>query len=102
MEVPTGRQILIVDDDPDIAALLARVFALDGHTTRWAPDGPRVLELLEAEPPDLLTLDVNMPRMSGIEVLTQLRASPRLRGLQVVVLTSREDVLPQVRLQRTR
>lgn len=99
MEHPSGRRILIVDDDPEIAALLACVFALGGHTTRWAPDGPRALELLEAELPDLLTLDVNMPGMSGIEVLRQLRASPRLQGLQVVVLTSREDVLPQMRLQ---
>lgn len=95
-------QIMIVEDDPDIAQLLGRVFRLGGYTTAWAPDGLQALARLEAETPDLLTLDMNMPQMSGAEVLTRLRAAPRSSQLPVLVLTSREELPPQVYAQANR
>lgn len=94
MASPGNPQILIVEDDPDIAHLLGRVFRMGGYTTIWAPDGIQALERLEVEQPDLMTLDMNMPHMSGFEVLAQLRAAPRHRELPVIILTSR-GILPQ-------
>lgn len=100
-QLPTA-QILIVEDDPDIATLLARVFQLAGYTTAWAPDGLQALAQLEAGPPSLMTLDINMPRMSGVEVLARIRAAPGQRALPVIVLTSREELPQQVYTQATR
>jgi CheY-like chemotaxis protein len=64
-------------------------------------NGQRALELLTAAPPRLITLDLNMPHLSGVEVLSRIRATPRLHDLPVVVLTSREDVPPVVQAQAT-
>lgn len=94
-------QILLVEDEPAIAELLTRVFAMGGYTTCWAPHGQRALELLAAAPPGLMTLDLNMPHLSGVEVLSQIRATPRLHDLPVVVLTSREEVPVVVQAQAT-
>jgi DNA-binding response OmpR family regulator len=98
----TSPQIMIVEDDPDIAQLLGRIFHIGGYTTAWAPDGLQALARLEDEPPDLMTLDVNMPHLSGVEVLTQIRATPVGRELPVLVLTSREELPQQVYTQASK
>lgn len=99
MEAPT--QILLVEDEPAIAELLARVFAMGGYTTCWVSHGQQALDLLATASPRLMTLDLNMPHLSGVEVLSRIRATPRLGDLPVVVLTSREDVPPVVQAQAT-
>lgn len=94
-------QILIVEDDLDIAQLLARVFGLGGYSTAMAPDARSALEVLATEPPDLMTLDINLPDMSGVEVLSQVRRAPQHQALPVIVLTSRDDLPQQVQRQAT-
>lgn len=102
MSQPASPQIMIVEDDPDIAQLLGRVFSIGGYTTAWAPDGLQALARLEAEQPDLMTLDVNMPHLSGVEVLTRIRATPGGHTLPVIVLTSREELPQQVYAQASK
>lgn len=92
MSDPAEYQILIVEDDPDLALLLQRVLYLGGYTSCWAPDGARALELLALGPPRMLTLDMNMPGLSGPEVLQRIRATPCLARLPVLILTSREEL----------
>ena len=76
-----SRHILIVDDDPDIAALLRQIMFGEGHTTSVAQNGEKAESLARARNPDLVILDLNLPGISGIEVCRRLReflASPIL------------------------
>ncbi|HEX8914968.1 MAG TPA: response regulator [Humisphaera sp.] len=70
---PAAHTILIVDDVADARDMLARLLRLDGHDARTAEDGPTALASVEADPPDLVLLDVTMPEMDGLEVLRRLR-----------------------------
>ncbi len=66
------KKVLVVDDDPDIVLMLTDRLEALGYTTLAAGDGQRALELLESEEPGLVLLDLQMPRMTGLEVLEQL------------------------------
>jgi CheY-like chemotaxis protein len=82
--------ILLVDDDPDILRLLTMTLRPEGFRLLSASDGDAALEIARAERPDLLLLDWNMPRRSGLEVCRALRGEPdpRLRDVPVVLLTA--------------
>jgi DNA-binding response OmpR family regulator len=71
--VTSSRHILIVDDDPDIAALLRQLMFGEGHTTSIAQNGEMAESLARARNPDLVILDLNLPGISGIEVCRRLR-----------------------------
>ena len=66
------KKVLVVDDDPDIVLMLTDRLETLGYPTLVAGDGQRALELLESEEPGLVLLDLQMPRMTGLEVLEQL------------------------------
>jgi two-component system response regulator MprA len=69
------RTILVADDDQSLRILLVRILALDGYEVRATADGLEALEAVIAERPDALVLDVDMPRLTGIELCRRLRAS---------------------------
>ncbi len=79
-------QLLIVDDEQGIRQLLTLVFEREGHRVRAAEGGRRALELLRAEPSDLMISDVKMPDMNGIELLRAAREL--LPDLAVVMMTA--------------
>lgn len=82
-------RILIVEDDGDMVALATRWLERAKHEVRHATDGPAGLKALEAEPlPDLVLLDVMLPRVDGFEVLRRMRAAPRTKALPVIMVTS--------------
>lgn len=92
-----AHHILIVDDDPHIRDLLA--FALDkaGMTTEQAADGEAALARIGARVPDLIVLDINMPRLNGLDLCRQLRGSGgALATVPILFLSSRDDVLDRV------
>jgi DNA-binding response OmpR family regulator len=79
MAKPQG-DVLVVDDDPDIAAMISDVLRDEGYTVRTAADELLALAALEADHPDLLLLDLNLPGMHGLGVLYAARAaSPESR-----------------------
>ena len=84
-----GR-IILADDDELIAELVIDAFMAAGHAVGWLQNGRSALELVKRRPPDLLILDCNMPEMSGIMVLREMRKSPALYNLPVLALTGRQ------------
>jgi CheY-like chemotaxis protein len=63
-----GLQVLVVEDDPDLAAGLAGWLGRCGHEARVAPDGPTALRVASSSPPDVVLLDLGLPGMDGLEV----------------------------------
>jgi len=81
--------VLIVDDSVTIRRTLEQVLIAAGFTTRQAHDGYEALEMMENELPRVVILDVEMPRLSGFELLTIMRSSPQYQQARVAMLTSR-------------
>jgi len=87
------RTILIADDDPHIRQLLVFALAKAGLETIEAEDGEGALAQIASHSPDLVILDINMPRMDGIEVCRRLRAQG---DLPILFLSSRDDEIDRV------
>jgi DNA-binding response OmpR family regulator len=81
--------ILVVDDEPEICELVSYNLAREGYRVLTERDGESGLERVFKSPPDLLILDLLLPKLSGLEVLQALRAEPRTRSLPVLVLSAR-------------
>ncbi len=80
--------ILIVDDDPDILDNIITVLETQPYRLNTARDGKQCLEIIKHEVPDLLILDLLMPRMDGWGVIREMRTEPRFAGLPIMVLTT--------------
>lgn len=81
-------KVLVVDDEPDVRNFLAACIEDAGFNVRTAVDGADALEKLQAEPPDLMTLDMVMPRVSGINLMRKLRRIEQFARLPVIVITA--------------
>ncbi len=81
--------VLIVDDDPDIRELIAFKLRALGFTIEAAADGEAALAAALAAPPDLILLDVMMPKMSGHDVTKQLRANGSTEATPIILLTAK-------------
>lgn len=79
----------MVDDEPQIRALLSGYLSSRGYRVRVATEGLHALALVDQEPPDLIVLDIHMPGMNGIAVLKRLRATNYAGG--VILMTSSPD-----------
>ena len=88
-----SHKILIVDDDPHIRQVLAFALGKAGMQTTEANDGEGALEAVAAQRPDLVVLDINMPRMNGLDVCRKLRA---FDDLPILFLSSRDDEIDRV------
>jgi CheY-like chemotaxis protein len=89
----TLMSALVVEDDPDYAALLAAMLLDGGYTVRTATDGVHALEQVRTERPDFITLDIQMPRQSGVLFCRQLKSDPQFRDIPVIIVTgiTRDD-----------
>ena len=90
-EAPETATILVVDDEPDLVELLQYALEAEGFTVLTAGDGVEGLAVAEAEKPDLLVVDIMMPRMDGIELTEQVRERGALRLTPILMLTARTD-----------
>jgi DNA-binding response OmpR family regulator len=82
-------RILIVEDEPNIVLSLEYLMKREGWATTVAPDGEAALAALEQAPPDLVVLDVMLPKLNGFEVCRRMRADPRWREVRVLMLTAK-------------
>ncbi len=84
----TGKRILLVEDDRFLRRACEASLRQRGLTVLCAADGEEGLRLARAEPPDLILLDLLMPKLSGIEVLRALKAEETTRAIPVLVLSN--------------
>jgi CheY-like chemotaxis protein len=80
--------ILVVDDDPDILEGITTILETQPYRLATARDGKKCMEMIGQDVPDLLILDLLMPRMDGWGVIRELRSEPRFSGLPIMVLTT--------------
>ncbi|MGE0441996.1 MAG: response regulator transcription factor [Gemmatimonadales bacterium] len=90
-----SRRILVVEDQPELAELLARNLAIEGFEVRTAADGREVVPLARAWKPDLVILDLMLPGLDGFEVLRGLRAEQR--QVPVIILSARGEEADKIR-----
>ena len=88
------RTILIADDEPEVVQLVRMILEWEGYTVVAAADGLETLELVETHNPDLILLDVRMPKMSGLTVLEHLAKSEAVAipVIMLSVVTTQPDV----------
>ena len=91
MNETVSHRILVVDDEPDITALVAYHLAKEGYRVTTASTGRDALRAAREERPDLMVLDLMLPGASGYDVLTELRRRDETKELGVIVLTARKD-----------
>ena len=89
-----AEKIVLVDDDQNITTSVSMALKSEGYTVKAFNDGEAGLAGIEAETPNLVVLDIKMPRMDGMEVLTRLRQ--KAQDLPVIFLTSKDDEVDEV------
>src|SRR4051794_14499053 len=81
-------KIMLVEDDAILVEMYAAKFELEGHETVVATNGEECLKLLETVKPDIILLDILMPKMNGFHVLKEIKKQPELRAIPVILLTN--------------
>ena len=84
-----SNRVLIVDDEPNIVAALEFLLEKNGYEVRAAGNGAEALEQLDAFRPDLVLLDVMVPKLSGYEVCQRMRAEARWQDIKIVMLSAK-------------
>jgi DNA-binding response OmpR family regulator len=95
MEAHSRGSVLVVDDEPTIAEVVARYLERAGYRTRVAADGVAAIEAAARQRPDLVVLDLMLPRMDGLEVMRRLREQDRER-IAVILLTAKGEEADRV------
>ena len=91
------QDILIVDDMPDNLRLLSTMLTCYGYQVRKAINGQLALQGAEISPPDLILLDINMPKMNGYQVCEKLKLSEKTKDIPVIFISALDDVMEKVK-----
>lgn len=81
-------KILVVDDEPDIVRVVVKILESRGHDVITAADGPQGLEAVAAEKPDVVILDLNLPKMDGFEVCRRIKSADETSHIPVVMMSA--------------
>ncbi len=92
-----GRKILIADDEPDIVEILKYNLQKEGYQVITAADGDDAIEKAKQHLPDLVVLDIMMPKKTGVEVCEILRAQPQFKDTLIMFLTALSDEATQIK-----
>jgi len=88
----TGRKILVAEDEPDQLNFIRTVLEDNGATVIIAHNGDEALEMARSEIPHAMTLDISMPGMDVIELLTQLKHDETLEALKICIVSGRPEL----------
>jgi DNA-binding response OmpR family regulator len=84
-------KILVVDDDVTVTQLLKMLLSMEGHQPAILNDSTKVLEMLNTLDPDLITLDLMMPDLSGFDLCEILHQDPKFTNIPVLIISARDD-----------
>ena len=93
-------KILIIDDDTTMTKLLTALVKMDGHTATAVNDSTRAVEIAASVEPDLITLDLMMPGLSGFELCELLHQDPRFAAIPIIIVSARDDSESKARALR--
>jgi DNA-binding response OmpR family regulator len=85
-------KILVVDDEKDALTAIEAILSSEGHEIILAEDGVRALESVSTYAPDVIVCDIEMPKLKGFDVLTELRKDPVTSKIPIIFLTGRTDI----------
>lgn len=91
------RRVLLADDDPSLLRLISTTLGTDDFDLLQASDGQEALEVARRERPDLILLDINMPRLDGFQVCQALKRDAETASIKVVMLSARGSDADRVR-----
>lgn len=94
-----GRKILVVDDDPDFQQLLVFDLKREGYETETACNGEEGLEKAAAVKPDLIILDIKMPKMDGYTFVRRIKKETDIKDIPIIMLTSYEPMKDMFKLE---
>ena len=100
-DAPSAQTVLVVDDEPNVRRITKLLLEREGHRVLTAADGEEALLLAKVEQPDVILLDVVMPKLDGYETLKRLRVDADLQSIPVVMVTARgteHDIATSFRL----
>lgn len=89
-DAPKQGHILVVDDEPEVHAMLGKMLRREGYTVATAYNAEEAFAALAEKKPDLVILDIMMPKVSGIEVCNRLKAEPATRDILVLMISARD------------
>ncbi|MFT5955818.1 MAG: two-component system alkaline phosphatase synthesis response regulator PhoP, partial [Cyclobacteriaceae bacterium] len=92
----TNQKILVVDDEGDILELLKYNLVKEGYDVKTAIDGIKGVDIANSFLPDLIILDIMMPKQDGVETCRQLRENPELANSFIIFLTARSEEYSEV------
>jgi DNA-binding response OmpR family regulator len=81
-------KILLIEDDPFLLSMYATKFELEGYEVASADDGEKGWQLSKETKPDIILLDILLPKMNGFEVLEKIKAEPKTKAIPVILLTN--------------
>ena len=81
-------RVLVIDDEPDVVRLIVKVLSGRGHVVQVARDGASALQRVKHEPPDVILLDSDLPKIDGAEVCRRIKADAGTKDLPIVMMTS--------------
>ena len=84
-----AHRILIADDEPNIVLALEFLMKKEGYEVQTVSDGEEALRTIEKSPPDLILLDIMMPKLDGYEVCQRIRSDPSLKDIVIIMLTAK-------------
>jgi two-component system phosphate regulon response regulator PhoB len=91
-----SERILIVEDEADVAELVAHHLGKEGFSVEVTADGQSALEMIRSNPPSLVVLDLMLPKMSGLDLCRAVKADVRTREVVVLILSARTDEIDRV------
>jgi DNA-binding NtrC family response regulator len=95
--MPESFQILIVEDDPLEADLIEQELVDKGYKTRWVRDGEEACRIIQENPPDLVLLDILLPKMDGFQVVKKIKEDLKTRFIPVIMVTALADIDERVK-----
>jgi len=84
----SNRMALVIEDDEDLAIIFTEALHMSGFKTKTIRDGKQAEEELDTSQPDLILLDLHLPRVNGLQLLTKIRRDERIKNAKVIVATA--------------